>query len=435
MTVPSETSNVSYTGNGVTVDFPVTFPYFDDDHLVVKVTPDGGVETTKTNGVDYNVSPTSGDSGTVTFVSAPALRASVVIERTVPITQDTAFRSQGSFSPTVHEDRFDKDVMIAQQLDRRITTLEGASTTNNAVAGDGLSVSGSTWSVGSGDGVIVSADAVAVDFGDGADLGGVSRSAPVGGVMNQAARIDHKHDISTAAAGTAAIGDSAAEGSAASLARSDHKHAFPAPAAPANVTKSAADAGAATTFARADHKHDISTAAPSSIGTANSEGSATTLARSDHVHDHGVQTDGTLHAVATAVTAGFMSSADKSTFDAMGAAYVGNVQTTDATATTCASRDVAANSIEMHEAMVVGYRSTRAEGAGYKIIATFRRDGGTVTRIGSITVVATHEDAGNTAWDATFTISGTTVRVTVTGEAAKTVNWRARVRVCEATSP
>lgn len=54
--------------------------------------------------------------------------------------------------------------------------------------------------------------------------------------------------------------------------------------APANVTKAAAAVGVATDAARADHKHDISTAAPSTIGTANAEGSATSLARSDHVH-------------------------------------------------------------------------------------------------------------------------------------------------------
>ncbi len=87
--------------------------------------------------------------------------------------------------------------------------------------------------------------------------------------------------------------------------------------APANVTKAAASAGAATDAARADHKHDISTAAVSTIGTGNTEGTATSLARSDHVHDHGAQTSGTLHAAATTSVAGFMSAADKTKLDAM----------------------------------------------------------------------------------------------------------------------
>lgn len=56
--------------------------------------------------------------------------------------------------------------------------------------------------------------------------------------------------------------------------------------APVNVTKSAAVVGVATDAARADHKHDITTAVPSTLATGgvNTEGTATSLARSDHVH-------------------------------------------------------------------------------------------------------------------------------------------------------
>jgi hypothetical protein len=66
----------------------------------------------------------------------------------------------------------------------------------------------------------------------------------------------------------------------------------------ANVTKAAEDAGVLNNAARGDHKHDITTAAATGVGTANSEGSATSLARSDHVHatrshDHSNAADGT----------------------------------------------------------------------------------------------------------------------------------------------
>ena len=54
--------------------------------------------------------------------------------------------------------------------------------------------------------------------------------------------------------------------------------------APVDVTKAAAVIGVGTTAARADHKHDITTAAPVSIGDANTEGAGTTLARASHVH-------------------------------------------------------------------------------------------------------------------------------------------------------
>jgi hypothetical protein len=54
--------------------------------------------------------------------------------------------------------------------------------------------------------------------------------------------------------------------------------------APADVTKAAASVGTSLYAARLDHKHDISTAPPVDIGTANAESATTTLARAGHVH-------------------------------------------------------------------------------------------------------------------------------------------------------
>lgn len=85
--------------------------------------------------------------------------------------------------------------------------------------------------------------------------------------------------------------------------------------APTNITKSAAVVGTSLFSARADHKHDISTAAPSTIGTANSEGTTSSLARADHVHNHGSQTDPTHHALATTSSHGFLSATDKTKID------------------------------------------------------------------------------------------------------------------------
>lgn len=82
----------------------------------------------------------------------------------------------------------------------------------------------------------------------------------------------------------------------------------------------------------------LSSTTPSPLGTA-AVGSGTTAARSNHVHAHGDQLGGTLHAAATTVDAGFMSSADKTKLDgiAVGAtqtplasAAPGNVGTTAA---------------------------------------------------------------------------------------------------------
>lgn len=151
-----------------------------------------------------------------------------------------------------------------------------------------------------------------------------TKAAAAAGTATEAARADHKHDISTAAAGAIQVGDSAAEGSATSLARSDHAHSLAAPAAPEDVTKAAAAAGSSSDVARADHKHDVSTAVPSSVGSANAEGSATSLARSDHVHAHGDQAGGSLHADVIAGGAdGFMTGTDKTKLDALVVAVLG----------------------------------------------------------------------------------------------------------------
>lgn len=103
-----------------------------------------------------------------------------------------------------------------------------------------------------------------------------------------------------------------------------------ATAAPQDVTKATAVIGSSSEAAKADHKHDISTAAPSSVGTSNAEGNATSLARSNHVHDHGSQSTGTHHAVATGSVNGFMSSSDYTKLSGIAAGATANVITNTA---------------------------------------------------------------------------------------------------------
>ena len=63
---------------------------------------------------------------------------------------------------------------------------------------------------------------------------------------------------------------------------------IPAPGgAPSNVTKAAAAAGSSDDYARQDHKHDVTTAAAGAFnaaGEAAAEGGSTSLARADHKH-------------------------------------------------------------------------------------------------------------------------------------------------------
>lgn len=137
----------------------------------------------------------------------------------------------------------------------------------------------------------------------------VTKAAAAVGTGVTLARADHKHDVSTAVAGAAAIGDAAAEGSATSLARSDHAHS-------------------------------IAGGSPVAIGTANADGAATTFARSNHVHDHGAQNTATHHAVATSGANGFMSSTDKAKLDTV----QGGTDTLSSGTVTISTATITANS-------------------------------------------------------------------------------------------
>ena len=263
----------------------------------------------------------------------------------------------------------------------------------------------------------------------------VDKSAAVAGVATAAARADHKHDTNTAAPGATGVAAASAEGVATTLARSDHVHQ--SNTAPANVTKAAAVIGVSGEPARADHKHDATTAAPATIGTANAEGAATSLARSDHVHDHGVQTSGTLHAVATGAVAGFMSAADKTKIDDVAEPIKGTATSSDAggQTQTLATIAVGVGETVTIRAAIVGRRTDAGTSGAYgEMRGGFRRDGGVVTQIGSTDhFVPMKDDDGAGATVQDLSISGTNVLVRWTGIATQTWNAHTRGTVARVT--
>ena len=239
--------------------------------------------------------------------------------------------------------------------------------------------------------------------------------------------------------------------------------------APADVTKAAAAVGTGTTSARADHKHDVSTAAPSTTlsgATTNTEGTATSLSRSDHVHavstalvadianvgtaaaagtantyprgDHvHALTFTTVNSILGGATAAVSINSQKLTNvtdptaaqDAATKAYAdagvtpATVQTTNATQTTLATitpTDATAVTIVGY---VTGRKSDGTVAFGATITGVFRRAGATTTQVGATDAVLISE-AGSATWDATFTVSGANVLVSVTGQAATTIDWR-----------
>ena len=102
---------LSYTGNGTTTAFAVTWPFFDPAGLVVKV---AGV--VQTYGAAYTVSGGNDATGTVTFGTAPAAAAVVKIGRSTSAQQVTAYANAGAFPARSHEQALDRLTMLAQEI-------------------------------------------------------------------------------------------------------------------------------------------------------------------------------------------------------------------------------------------------------------------------------------------------------------------------------
>lgn len=119
MSLSSATNRVVYTGNGVASTFSITFDIFDDDHIAVyKETISDGTVVLLVKTTDYTL---NANLDILTLV-AGALSSlyRLLIVRSVPLTQLTDIRNQGTFLPETHEETFDYLTMIDQQQQRQI---------------------------------------------------------------------------------------------------------------------------------------------------------------------------------------------------------------------------------------------------------------------------------------------------------------------------
>lgn len=122
MTVSTSSNRADHTGNGSASTFSFTFRIFADTDLLVTKADADGVETVLTLTTDYTVSGAgSYNGGSITLV-AGALPSghTLTILRELDILQDTDLRNQGSFFAETHEDVFDRQTMIMQQLQEQI---------------------------------------------------------------------------------------------------------------------------------------------------------------------------------------------------------------------------------------------------------------------------------------------------------------------------
>ena len=105
---------------------------------------------------------------------------------------------------------------------------------------------------------------------------------------------------------------------------------------------------------------------------------------------------------------------------------VSTVTTTDGTVTTLATVLTTADRVYQVTADVIATETVdHDEMASYRIIGTFRNDGGVLAQVGATTVVASAEDTAG--WDCVFDTSSTSIRIRVTGASATNVNWKSQL--------
>ncbi|KGA60180.1 putative tail fiber protein [Proteus vulgaris] len=116
MTVSTELSHEEYAGNGVTTDFDFRFRIFESKHLIVVVADSEGNETTLKNGTDYTIVGAGSYHGGKVVLNKPLAQGwKILLERDLPVVQETDLRNQGKFFAEVHEDAFDYLTMLIQK--------------------------------------------------------------------------------------------------------------------------------------------------------------------------------------------------------------------------------------------------------------------------------------------------------------------------------
>jgi hypothetical protein len=139
MSISSTTNRNDYTATGSVDTYAYTFRIFDEDDLTITVKNLSNVETTLTKTTHYTVTGVGSlTGGNVVLVNGAfdwidgdgdlKQDYTITIRRVLDLIQETDIRNQGAFYPEIHEDQFDKLVMIDQQqqdeIDRSIKIPE-----------------------------------------------------------------------------------------------------------------------------------------------------------------------------------------------------------------------------------------------------------------------------------------------------------------------
>jgi len=122
MTISTTDNRKQYLGNGVTTVFSFPYRFFDDTDVVVSLVNNAtGVATVQTLTTDYTLTGAGGPSGgNVTMVTAPTSTETLVIYRSVPMTQETDYITGDPFPAETHETALDRATVLIQQLQDQV---------------------------------------------------------------------------------------------------------------------------------------------------------------------------------------------------------------------------------------------------------------------------------------------------------------------------
>jgi len=120
MTLSTQTSKTSYTGNGATCEFPVPFPFMRADDIKVLLRQDGA-ELPLFSGTHYSLEGAGNPSGgSLVLGEPPATGQTLVVYRAPAIVQEVNYVENAAFPAETHEAALDLLTMICQALDEKL---------------------------------------------------------------------------------------------------------------------------------------------------------------------------------------------------------------------------------------------------------------------------------------------------------------------------
>lgn len=134
MTVSNTNNTMRYTGGGGTT-LPYTFQIYAQTDLVVKkVLTSTGAETLLALTTDYTVTGVGvSGGGNVVLVSDPGATYTIVIQRSLALTQGTHYVPNDPFPATSHETALDRLTFISQQIQEQVDRCVKIGSANSGI--------------------------------------------------------------------------------------------------------------------------------------------------------------------------------------------------------------------------------------------------------------------------------------------------------------